>query len=259
MRSENVTSVTISGPAGPGDPEDSSGSPAHHRGSGRAAGRRGGAGRLVRGPLEARRYRRYGPGRVRPAHAARRAGAGPDDRGHGPVRPGRRGGDPGGRRPTGSSRRARYAHPGGCGGCDWQHAALPAQRELKASVVRQQLRRIAGLDWPVTVEALPGDGAACRGRPRPRRGWAGGPGSGSRSAPTAWPACGPTAPTRSSTSGLPDRASRHPGPRGATAVLAGRGIGGPRYPRRTVSGRRSSLVRSVRQPGNRPRPNRCSP
>jgi tRNA/tmRNA/rRNA uracil-C5-methylase (TrmA/RlmC/RlmD family) len=50
-----------------------------------------------------------------------------------------------------------YARPGGCGGCDWQHASLPAQRELKASVVRQQLRRIAGIDWPVTVEALPGD------------------------------------------------------------------------------------------------------
>ena len=50
-----------------------------------------------------------------------------------------------------------YARPGGCGGCDWQHASLPAQRELKASVVRQQLRRIAGIDRPVTVEALPGD------------------------------------------------------------------------------------------------------
>jgi tRNA/tmRNA/rRNA uracil-C5-methylase (TrmA/RlmC/RlmD family) len=52
-----------------------------------------------------------------------------------------------------------YARPGGCGGCDWQHASLPAQRELKASVVRQQLRRIAGIDQPVTVEALPGDAA----------------------------------------------------------------------------------------------------
>jgi len=52
-----------------------------------------------------------------------------------------------------------YARPGGCGGCDWQHASLPAQRELKASVVRQQLRRIGGIDWPVTVEALPPDGA----------------------------------------------------------------------------------------------------
>ena len=50
-----------------------------------------------------------------------------------------------------------HAHPGGCGGCDWQHVALPAQRSLKAAVVRQQLRRLAGLDREVTVEALPGD------------------------------------------------------------------------------------------------------
>jgi tRNA/tmRNA/rRNA uracil-C5-methylase (TrmA/RlmC/RlmD family) len=51
----------------------------------------------------------------------------------------------------------RYAGPGGCGGCDWQHATLPAQRLLKAAVIRQQLRRMAGLDREITVEALPGD------------------------------------------------------------------------------------------------------
>jgi tRNA/tmRNA/rRNA uracil-C5-methylase (TrmA/RlmC/RlmD family) len=50
-----------------------------------------------------------------------------------------------------------HARPGGCGGCDWQHASLPAQRRLKAAVIRQQLARIAGLDRQVTVEALPGD------------------------------------------------------------------------------------------------------
>jgi tRNA/tmRNA/rRNA uracil-C5-methylase (TrmA/RlmC/RlmD family) len=50
-----------------------------------------------------------------------------------------------------------HAGPGRCGGCDWQHAALPAQRSLKAAVVRQQLRRLAGIDREVTVEALPGD------------------------------------------------------------------------------------------------------
>jgi tRNA/tmRNA/rRNA uracil-C5-methylase (TrmA/RlmC/RlmD family) len=53
----------------------------------------------------------------------------------------------------------RHAVPGGCGGCDWQHAALPAQRLLKAAVIRQQLRRMAGLDREITVEALPGDEA----------------------------------------------------------------------------------------------------
>jgi tRNA/tmRNA/rRNA uracil-C5-methylase (TrmA/RlmC/RlmD family) len=50
-----------------------------------------------------------------------------------------------------------HAHPGGCGGCDWQHAALPAQRELKAAVIRQQFRRIAGIDVDAVVEPLPGD------------------------------------------------------------------------------------------------------
>ncbi len=50
-----------------------------------------------------------------------------------------------------------HAGPGGCGGCDWQHAALPAQRRLKAAVIRQQLRRLSGVEREVTVEPLPGD------------------------------------------------------------------------------------------------------
>ena len=49
-----------------------------------------------------------------------------------------------------------YAGPGRCGGCDWQHASLPAQRQLKAAVVRQQLARLAGLDLDVRVETIPG-------------------------------------------------------------------------------------------------------
>jgi tRNA/tmRNA/rRNA uracil-C5-methylase (TrmA/RlmC/RlmD family) len=59
-----------------------------------------------------------------------------------------------------------YAHPGGCGGCDWQHVSVPHQRELKAAVVREQLTRLAGLDLPVTVEAIPGsdDGLGWRTR-----------------------------------------------------------------------------------------------
>lgn len=56
--------------------------------------------------------------------------------------------------------------PGGCGGCDFQHAAPELQRELKAAVVREQLRRLAGIDRDVTVEALPGTGFAWRSRVR---------------------------------------------------------------------------------------------
>jgi tRNA/tmRNA/rRNA uracil-C5-methylase (TrmA/RlmC/RlmD family) len=55
-----------------------------------------------------------------------------------------------------------HARPGGCGGCDWQHASLPAQRALKATVITQQLRRLAGIDRAVTVEPLPGDEPAPR-------------------------------------------------------------------------------------------------
>ena len=49
------------------------------------------------------------------------------------------------------------AHPGGCGGCDFQHVELAEQRRLKASVVEEQLTRLAGLDREVVVEAVPGD------------------------------------------------------------------------------------------------------
>ncbi len=59
-----------------------------------------------------------------------------------------------------------FSGPGACGGCDFQHVAMPAQRELKATVVREQLRRLAGLDLPVVVEAVPGDQDGLRWRTR---------------------------------------------------------------------------------------------
>ncbi|GAA3614145.1 TRAM domain-containing protein [Marihabitans asiaticum] len=46
------------------------------------------------------------------------------------------------------------AGPGGCGGCDFQHVQIGHQRELKARVVAEQLRRLAGLDRDVVVEPL---------------------------------------------------------------------------------------------------------
>jgi tRNA/tmRNA/rRNA uracil-C5-methylase (TrmA/RlmC/RlmD family) len=48
-----------------------------------------------------------------------------------------------------------FAGPGRCGGCDWQHVSLAAQRRLKAAVVEEQLSRLAGLDRTVVVEEIP--------------------------------------------------------------------------------------------------------
>ena len=50
-----------------------------------------------------------------------------------------------------------FAGPGRCGGCDFQHVSPAAQRALKATVVAEQLQRLAGLDVQVEVEAVPGD------------------------------------------------------------------------------------------------------
>lgn len=61
-----------------------------------------------------------------------------------------------------------FAGPGRCGGCDWQHATLSAQRELKATVLAEQMRRLARLDVSPVVEAVPGapDGSGWRTRVR---------------------------------------------------------------------------------------------
>src|SRR5580658_8926169 len=62
----------------------------------------------------------------------------------------------------------RFAGPGRCGGCDWQHVSLEVQREMKAALVTEQLQRIAGIERAVTVEPVTGDqrGLAWRTRVR---------------------------------------------------------------------------------------------
>jgi tRNA/tmRNA/rRNA uracil-C5-methylase (TrmA/RlmC/RlmD family) len=61
-----------------------------------------------------------------------------------------------------------HAGPGRCGGCDWQHVSLPAQRRLKAALVSEQLRRVAGIEREVEIEELDGapDGLGWRTRVR---------------------------------------------------------------------------------------------
>jgi tRNA/tmRNA/rRNA uracil-C5-methylase (TrmA/RlmC/RlmD family) len=59
-----------------------------------------------------------------------------------------------------------YAGPDRCGGCDFQHASLAYQRDLKTAVVREQFSRLARIDVDVTVEPLPGDEDGLRWRSR---------------------------------------------------------------------------------------------
>jgi tRNA/tmRNA/rRNA uracil-C5-methylase (TrmA/RlmC/RlmD family) len=49
-----------------------------------------------------------------------------------------------------------HAGPGRCGGCDFQHVALPAQRRLKEDLIAEQLSRLAGLDLRIEVEEVDG-------------------------------------------------------------------------------------------------------
>ena len=60
----------------------------------------------------------------------------------------------------------RYAHPGGCGGCDLQHASAIAQSSWKAAMVSEHLRRIAGLSREVKLTAVEGSARGSRTRLR---------------------------------------------------------------------------------------------
>jgi tRNA/tmRNA/rRNA uracil-C5-methylase (TrmA/RlmC/RlmD family) len=62
-------------------------------------------------------------------------------------------------------RRCPVSGPGLCGGCDFQHADLATQRALLGAVVREQLQRLAGIDYDVVVEPVDeGDGLGWRTR-----------------------------------------------------------------------------------------------
>ena len=61
-----------------------------------------------------------------------------------------------------------HAGPGRCGGCDFQHVEIGAQRRLKAFRIAEQLERLAGMDLDVEVEPVPGDTAGLGYRSRVR-------------------------------------------------------------------------------------------
>ncbi len=60
----------------------------------------------------------------------------------------------------------RYAHPGGCGGCDLQHASTTGQVSWKSSLVAEHLRRIAGVETQITVVEPSSDPQGSRTRLR---------------------------------------------------------------------------------------------
>ncbi len=145
---------------------------------------------------------------------------------------------------TGSSRPAR-GPAGRCGGCDWQHAAPAAQRELKAAVVAEQLRRLAGVEVDVEVEQVPVPGAASDGL-----GWR----TRVQFAVDADGRAGlrGTARTTCARRPLPDRRRRRPGARRDRAALAG---GRARRGGASGAGERAVVVvaaRSARPAGQRP-------
>jgi len=61
-----------------------------------------------------------------------------------------------------------YAGAGGCGGCDYQHIALPAQRRIKTRLLAAQLHGVAGMAADVVVEPVTEDAGGLATRTRVR-------------------------------------------------------------------------------------------
>jgi len=63
-----------------------------------------------------------------------------------------------------------HAGPGRCGGCDFQHIGLEAQRRLKSYRVTEQLQQLAGIERHVVIEPVAGDENGLGWRTRVRLG-----------------------------------------------------------------------------------------
>ena len=48
----------------------------------------------------------------------------------------------------------KYARPGGCGGCDFQHVSADAQRSMKRDIIKEQFKRLAKMDIEVEVHEV---------------------------------------------------------------------------------------------------------
>ncbi|WP_039815554.1 class I SAM-dependent RNA methyltransferase [Nocardia otitidiscaviarum] len=114
---------------------------------------------------------------------------------------------------------------GGAGCCDFSYATPEAQRELKAMVVTEQLRRLAGWETEVVVEPISVDLGPLRratgpNPPRPFSGPVPTGGTGDTSAATAW-ADGASVPGGSvpGTAAIPD--GGRPGDHGAGELIRG--------------------------------------
>ncbi len=59
-----------------------------------------------------------------------------------------------------------YARPGGCGGCDLQHASLEAQSSWKTTLIQEHLTRIAGVERTIELQRFDDEGAHSRTRLR---------------------------------------------------------------------------------------------
>ncbi len=59
-----------------------------------------------------------------------------------------------------------YAHPGGCGGCDLQHASPTAQTSWKTTLVEEHLKRIGGIERSISVQGTLSEAKGSRTRLR---------------------------------------------------------------------------------------------